>query len=113
MPRRYEYDYGRQRHGGRPGPRYDAEYGMGGPFPAGGWYGPMGPMGWAAWAPGMEFWPAPWGAGNYAPAPPRTRREPPRRSPAYGRGGDRTLRRWAERYGYDLEYTIPPRGRRR
>jgi hypothetical protein len=34
---------------------------------------------------------------------------PPHRSPAYGRGGDEQVRRWARRYGYDEGYTIHPR----
>jgi len=39
---------------------------------------------------------------------------PPRRSPLYGRGGDRGLREWARAHGYDVEHTIQPRpGRRR
>jgi hypothetical protein len=62
--------------------------------------------------PGMEFWP-------YADTPgygfdgtmERPRREP-RESPAYGRGGDRALQRWARRYGYDMGYEVQPRGRR-
>ena len=38
---------------------------------------------------------------------------PPRQSPLYGRGGDRALREWARRRGYDVEHTIRPRLPRR
>jgi hypothetical protein len=67
----------------------------------------MGPMSWQM----------PYGAGM-GPAPrgfryDRGYRVPPRQSPAYGRGGDRAVRAWAERYGYDVEFSIPPRPRPR
>lgn len=73
------------------------------------------PMGWGWFGPmGMD-------AGPYPFAPPMgpgygTPMRPPRRpedSPAYGRGGDRELRRWASERGYDVGYTIYPRGPRR
>jgi hypothetical protein len=60
-------------------------------------------LGWAGWGGDMGF------------VPPRRmeeerpRRIPPRESPMYGRGGDRAVRQWAERYGYDVEHTIRPR----
>lgn len=38
---------------------------------------------------------------------------PPRQSPLYGRGGDRAVREWAQRRGYDVEHTIRPRLPRR
>ena len=34
---------------------------------------------------------------------------PPRQSPAYGRAGDREVRGWAQRHGYDASYEIQPR----
>ena len=40
-------------------------------------------------------------------------RVPPRESPLYGRGGDRAVREWARRRGYDVEHTIRPRLPRR
>jgi hypothetical protein len=81
-----------------------AEFGPPLPFPFG--YDPsMGPLG--AMAPmGLPYVP---------PAPRRRydesfhREHPPRMSPAYGRGGDRALRAWADRFGYDVEFSIPPR----
>jgi hypothetical protein len=44
----------------------------------------------------------------YEPPPRR-----PRESGTYGRGGDRAVREWAARNGYDVEFTIRPRGRTR
>jgi hypothetical protein len=35
-------------------------------------------------------------------------RRPPEQSPAYGRQGDREVRRWANRYGYDEGFEINP-----
>ncbi|HEX7051895.1 MAG TPA: hypothetical protein VF188_16935 [Longimicrobiales bacterium] len=40
-------------------------------------------------------------------------RLPPEQSPTYGRGGDRAIRRWAQRHGYDAGYVITPRHRPR
>jgi hypothetical protein len=34
---------------------------------------------------------------------------PPRSSPTYGRGGDRAVREWAARQGFEVEGTIQPR----
>jgi hypothetical protein len=106
---------GGERGHGRRG--YDAGYGRGG---YGTGYGPdatgwlpfaftpfaWDPMlGWAGWGGGMGY--VPWSGG---PGPrPEPRHVDPRQSPAYGRGGDQALRRWAERYGYDFEMTIRPR----
>ncbi len=98
----YGYDYGRSTGVG---------YGFYGP----GWSpyaavpGAWDPtLGWAGLPPPPEY--AGWMMGA---APPRWEEEPrrmsPRESPEYGAGGDRALRRWAERYGYDFEYTIRPR----
>lgn len=102
--------YDRYDHRYRPAPRgrYDRELyrDAGGPwtawYPGGFWAGaPM--FGWG----GLEGWGwPPLAPVGYGPPPPR---RSPRESPAYGRGGDRALRRWAERYGYDIEYSIPPR----
>ena len=36
-------------------------------------------------------------------------RRTPERSPAYGRGGDREVRRWAREHGYDEGFEIRPR----
>lgn len=96
--------YGRRDYG-----RYDAAY-------RDGWYGGEGYGAWypgAFWAGGPMFgWGAPWGWPPYAPVgvgrPPVPRRSP-RESPAYGRGGDREVRRWARSHGYDAGYEIPPR----
>jgi hypothetical protein len=38
------------------------------------------------------------------------RRRAPEESPFYGRDADRGVRRWANRYGYDMQYEIQPRG---
>jgi hypothetical protein len=67
-----------------------------------------GPIGWTGWGPGLSPWP--YGA---APAdePGRTPRRRPEESPTYGRGGDRMVQRWGQRYGYDVEYTIRPHNR--
>jgi hypothetical protein len=64
---------------------------------------------------GMDGWGwplyVPVGVGRY---PDRlTPRRSPRESEAYGRGGDRAARRWAERYGYDIEFSIRPGDRPR
>ncbi len=40
-------------------------------------------------------------------------RRRPEESPTYGEGGDQAVQRWAQRYGYDLAYEIPPREPRR
>lgn len=116
-------------------PRYDRAYGREygratedrgrypsrGPAPFTGWYpgaywagapmfGWMGLEPWA-WPPYAPY--GPYGANFYgADYTPRRR---PEESPTYGRGGDEAARRWAERYGYDIEYSIRPRrsGRRR
>jgi|GEM_PF-1685466 len=60
-------------------------------------------LGWAGWGGDMGFVPP----GRMEDARPRP--VPPRQSPTYGRGGDRAVRQWAERYGYDVEHTIRPR----
>ncbi|HEX2188059.1 MAG TPA: hypothetical protein VHG51_04140 [Longimicrobiaceae bacterium] len=125
----------------RDGPRYDRGYrrpgrprGYGADFRRGydrGWGGgyaptfagasfPMGP----AYMPMAWGWYGPFGAGvdpfPYGPpvAPPGfgVPERPPRRpeeSPAYGRGGDRELLRWARERGYDVGYAIEPRDPRR
>jgi hypothetical protein len=108
--------------GGYAGPRgghtrYDRDFGRyftpvpgaaGYPSARWGW----GPIGWAAWGPGMEL--SPFAGVPYhdfgEPYPPRRR---PEESPTYGRGGDRAVRRWASRYGYDEGYEIHPRRRGR
>ena len=100
-PRGYDRGFGRG--------RYDAPYGLGPdygpvpfPFVPFGYDPMMGPMAWSV-PPAY----GPWGGGG--PGYDRPPRVPPRRSPTYGRGGDRALRAWADRYGYDVEYSIPPR----
>lgn len=82
------------------------------PYDATGWLpfslAPFGydpTLGWAGWGAGTAYVPLGEQRGAYRPAPPAR----PRESPLYGRGGDRGLRRWAERYGYDVEFTIRPR----
>lgn len=104
--RRPPYDRGYRAYDDGPFPRRGPGP-DGGPYDATGWapfaFSPFGfdpTLGWAGWGAGTGYVP---------PPPPDPRRVPPRRSPAYGRGGDRELRRWAERYGYDVEYTIRPR----
>jgi hypothetical protein len=116
--RGYDAGYRRGRHErehrGHPRRGYDQGYGRDyGPYDATGWMpfalAPLGwapGLGWAGWGPGAGFVPPappPYGR-DYAP-----RRVSPEQSPMYGRGGDRALRRWAERYGYDFEYTLRPR----
>lgn len=61
-------------------------------------WGGMG-VGWPAYAP--------FGPGMPTEPPPTPRR--PEESETYGRGGDRAIRRWASRRGYDAGYTIHPR----
>lgn len=118
---RYDRQYNRyDRAYSREGRGYDREYGgdygrYGTPFPGArgyptarfGW----GPIGWAGLGPDLGYgtlYGAPWyGYGGWN-EPPRRR---PDESPAYGRGGDRELRDWGRRYGYDFEYTIRPRRR--
>ncbi|HEX2094667.1 MAG TPA: hypothetical protein VHG28_19840 [Longimicrobiaceae bacterium] len=102
-PLRYDRDF----RGG-----YDAEPG----FPAGWGYLPAG---WGGY-PGLEAF----GAGPWPPylpygypyGPPELYTRPPRRpeeSPAYGRGGDHEMLRWAREHGYEVERTIHPRRPRR
>jgi hypothetical protein len=100
--------YGRRSRGSRYG---SSDYQRArGTFP--GWYpgaywagAPM--FGWG----GMEGW----GWPSYGPVGPWRYpadfepRRTPRESAAYGRGGDEAARRWAERYGYDVEFSIRPR----
>jgi len=123
MPHGHGYDrgYGRGFGGGARGydrgpGRYDRGYqgapprpdhGPPVPFPfvPFGWDPMMGPMAWPMLPYGAEGAPGPRYDRGY--------RVPPRRSPAYGRGGDRALRAWADRYGYDVEFSIPPRLRPR
>jgi hypothetical protein len=98
-----ERDFERGRRGGAPLGSVDPFSGW---YPGAYWAGP--PMyGWG----GLEGW----GWPPFAPigygAPPVPRRRPAE-SRAYGRGGDEAARRWAERYGYDIEYTVRPRRRR-
>ena len=107
-PRGYGADYRRGYDRGY-GPGYpasfaDASFAMGPGFmPMGwGWYGPMG----------MEPVPFPFGPGGGFGAPERAPRRP-EDSPAYGRGGDRELQRWARERGYDAGYAIYPRDPRR
>jgi len=38
------------------------------------------------------------------------RQRNPESSPFYGRGADQEVQRWANRYGYDMQYEINPRG---
>jgi hypothetical protein len=40
----------------------------------------------------------------------REYRRRPEESPLYGRGADQAAQRWANRYGYDMQYEIDPRG---
>ena len=95
------------------GRRYDAGFGPGpSPYDATGWmpytFSPFGwdpALGWAGWGAGTAYVPFASGPDPMRDRPP----EPPRRSPTYGRGGDQALRRWAERAGYDIDYTIRPR----
>jgi hypothetical protein len=100
---RSRYDYDTRELGGRPDPYtgwYPGAYWAGAPM-----FGWGGMDGWG-WPPYM-----PVGVGRY-PGEERPRYRP-RESPAYGRGGDEAARRWAERYGYDVEFSIHPRDRPR
>jgi hypothetical protein len=107
--RGYGADYRRGYDRSR-GPVHDPSF-AGASFPMGPGYMPMG---WGWYGPfGMAAEPFPYGP-PFAPG--WDDRRPPRRpedSPAYGRGGDRELRRWAREHGYDVEYTVYPRGYRR
>lgn len=103
--------YGRDYYGG-----YDRGYGNspGIGFPRGlGFAGYPGSWGWGPVMPlGFGGWGAYVPMGGYYGADvgfPRPRREPPRESPTYGRGGDRALQRWSRRHGYDAGYRIAPR----
>ena len=93
--------------------RYGYDYDVRQPMAPYGWYpgafwggAPM--YGWGAWGGGWGWPPyAPLGYGTRAPDyPPR---RPPRDSPGWGRGGDREVRDWARRHGYDAGYAIHPR----
>lgn len=64
-------------------------------FGWGGW-----DVGWPPYLPYMAY------GDPYQVYPPR---RPPEASPAYGRGGDRAVREWAARRGYDASYPIQPR----
>lgn len=112
--RRYDRGY----RGDRERPRahsYDRHFARGrdpftGWYPGAAWAGaPM--FGWG----GMDGWGwppyVPVGVGRYPDE--ITPRRDPRESASYGRGGDEAARRWAERYGYDIEYSIHPRDRGR
>jgi hypothetical protein len=95
--------------------RSDRDRGRGGYPPA---YGNMGA------ANGFGYWNTPygyWGGGYDAGyrgrgsagygadyGYDRMYRRPPEDSPAYGRGGDREVQRWATRHGYDAGFTIEP-----
>ncbi|MET0395477.1 MAG: hypothetical protein ABW277_01490 [Longimicrobiaceae bacterium] len=127
----YARDYGRRGEGGRerrPG-GYAADYRRGYDRDRGYGYRPpfgdaalaegsfaMGPgfmpLGWGWYGPmGMDPGPFPFGPrGRGAPERPPRR---PEESPAYGRGGDEELRRWARERGYDVGYAIYPRDPRR
>jgi hypothetical protein len=108
---RYDRGYGRSQRYQRD---YDNNFGRyGTPFP--GAYGypsarwGWGPIGMAGWGMGMPFgvpYNMPWYGFGDAHEPPR---RPPQESPSYGRGGDQAVRRWSQRYGYDMEYEIRPR----
>lgn len=98
--------------------RYDYDRGYGRGRGAGyGWYpgafwGGVPLYGWGAWGGGWGWPPyVPMGYGaydaNYTP------RRPPEQSPAYGRGGDRLIRRGMRREGYDAGYAIQPHRPRR
>jgi hypothetical protein len=100
---------GRDRGYGRDYLQYGAPFA--GWYPGGFWAGaPM--YGWGGWGGGFGWpmYPVPLGYGGYDYG--FRERTPPEESPAYGRGGDEAARRWAKRYGYDVEYTIRPRGPR-
>ncbi|CAA9306296.1 MAG: hypothetical protein AVDCRST_MAG68-844 [uncultured Gemmatimonadetes bacterium] len=123
--RGYDRHYDRGFRGGprgydRGGPRARYDRAFGRPDPG---FGPMAftpfpfvPFGYDPMM-GPMSWPLPYGAEMGGARPgfryDRDHRVPPRQSPAYGRGGDRALRAWAERYGYDVEFSIPPRHRPR
>jgi hypothetical protein len=99
----------------RAGGRHAGEYGRYfTPFPGDAGYPSArwgwGPMGWAGdVGPEMGLWPAPGARGPAGGAYDREVRRPPRESSSYGRAGDREIRRWAGRYGYDIDHTIRPR----
>jgi hypothetical protein len=96
---------------------YGADYGLhpGAYNPHAGWlpgaYMVDAPMyGWGWWG-GAWGWPTP-GVNTYGYDQAeygRDRPVDPRESGSFGREGDRMARRWAERYGYDVEMSIRPR----
>ena len=96
-PARYDRDYGASR-------RHWSSYAAALPLIPFGVDPMMGPLGWELpFAHGSGMYGAGPGYGYHRPP------TPPRGSPTHGRGGDRALRKWAQRYGYDVEYSIAPR----
>jgi hypothetical protein len=101
--------------------RYDHEARLARPRPPGplsGWF----PGAWMAGAPmyGWGWWGEAWGWPPYGMTARydlrdyhRGRPVDPRESGTYGREGDRLARRWAERYGYEVERTLRPEPPRR
>lgn len=90
--------------------RYDSFARRTPPMMPGGWYpgafwggAPM--FGWGGWDVGFPPYLPPMGYGPYRDHTPRHR---PESSPAYGAGGDRAIREWAARRGYDAGYAIRP-----
>ncbi len=94
--------------------RYNARFRTGEPFspwyPGAFWGAPMaGWMGWpgiggGGWHPYSSFGYEPYGRNH-------PRRQRPRESPTYGRGGDLAARRYARDRGYDAGYAIAPHPR--
>lgn len=110
MPERYDRFH---RSRGYDTARHDPRWSMVPPLPFGGWY--PGAL-WSA-APFVGWGDLGWYQGPYPVAGARgydsgyAPRRRPEESPTYGRDGDRALRRWARRYGYDVEHSIQPRRR--
>ncbi len=81
-----------------------------------GWYSdpwglsPYYPLGGWAW-PSAAYVPVGYGRLPYDYGYDYTPRRRAEESPTYGRGGDEAARRWAQRYGYDIEYSMPPQYR--
>jgi hypothetical protein len=102
---RYDYDRGFRRGGALPPPSVG--------WLSGAHMGQAPLDGWGWWGGPWDWPPYPAIPGNrYDDFLMDRRLVDPRESGTYGRGGDMAARRWAERYGYDVEMTFRPRGRR-
>ena len=98
------YDYDRGFRGRRREPLPPPQLG----WLPGAYMGQMPMNGWGWWGGPLDWPPYPRLRGRYDDSMRRWGPVDPRQSATYGRGGDLAARRWAERYGYDMEVTIRP-----